>query len=425
MSTFTSPGEANAAGISLRSQGRLQEAIEIFRAATARFPSIPALHQNLAQTLYEAGDTAEAIAEHRRVLALDPRNVASNLALYELLQITGDRVLALAHQRLALEEQRLFSHVAPREARAVLLLFAPGDWQANIPVDFLLDGETTTVHKLYLLNGRYLARDAQSVPRYDVLWNAIAESPDAIAYSELATRVMSSQDKPALNDPAKVAATSRLRLPDTLRHINVHVPHVREVRREDLERGETEIAFPLIARPAGSHAGMGLARLASVSECASYTRINEAQLYYVSPFVDYSNDDGFFRKYRIVFVDGKPYPVHLAISPNWMIHYYNSPMAENQWMRDEEARFLSDLRSVFDGPSYETLEKIAAAVGLEYFGIDCSIDRSGRILVFEADPAMLVHASDPPDLYPYKKQYIPRIYRAVEAMLDRRKTADI
>ncbi len=409
----------------MRSQGKLREAIEIFREATSRFPSIPALHQNLAQALYEAGDTGDAIAEHRRVLSLDPRNVASNFALYELLQITGDRVLALAHQRLALEEQRLFSHVAPRDARAVLLLFAPGDWQANIPVDFLFDAQTTTVHKLYLLNDRYLARDAQVIPRYDVLWNAIAESPDAGSYLQLAMRVISAQDRPTLNDPAKVVATSRLRLPDTLRHTDAHVPHVREVRRDDLERGETGIAFPIIARPAGSHAGMGLARLASLDECASYAKANEAQAYYVSPFVDYSSDDGFFRKYRIVFVDRQPYPVHLAISPNWMIHYYNAPMAENQWMRDEEARFLGDLRSVFDGALYETLENVAASVGLEYFGIDCSIDRDGRILMFEADPAMLVHTSDPADVYPYKKRYIPRIYRAVEAMIDRRKAADI
>ncbi len=423
MTTFSSPAAANAAGIDLRAQGKLREAIETFRAATVQFPSIPELHQNLAQALYEAGDTTGAVAEHRRVLALDSRNVPSNLALYELLQITGDRVLALAHQRLALEEQRLFSHVASREARSVLLLFAPGDWQANIPVDFLFDRETTTVHKLYLLDEKYFQRDR--VPRYDVLWNAIAESPDAIGYLELAARIILSQDKPVLNEPRNVIATSRLRLPDTLRHADTHVPHVREVRREDLERGEVGFAFPVIARPAGSHAGSGLARLASANECAPYVKANEAQTYYVSTFVDYSNDDGLFRKYRIVFVDGRPYPVHLAISPDWMIHYYNAPMAENEWMRNEEAAFLADLQSVFNGARLQTLEAIAKAIDLEYFGIDCSIDRDGRVLIFEADPAMLVHTSDPPDLYPYKKQYIPRIYEAVHAMLDRRKFADM
>ena len=43
------------------------------------------------------------------------------------------------------------------------------------------------------------------------------------------------------------------------------------------------------------------------------------------------------------------------------------------------------------------------------------------MLVFEADAAMLVHTSDPVDLYPYKQTFVPRIYRAVEQMIDRRK----
>jgi Tetratricopeptide repeat len=422
VNTFTSPAAANAAGIALRSEGKLAEAIAAFRDAVLQFPQIPALHQNLAQTLYEAGDTAEAVAEHRRVLAMEPRNVGSHLALYELLQMTGDPVLARAHQRLALEEQRLFSHAAPRETRSILFLMAPGDWQANIPVDFLFDRQTTSVHKLYLLDEAHLHKD--SVPRYDVMWNAIAESPDALPYLDLASRIMSAQDKPVLNDPRSVVATSRLRLPDTLRGTGAHVPHVKEVRFDDLANATPGMEFPVIARPAGSHAGSGLELLRTTEDCRSYVNAHEASTYYVSGFVDYSNDDGFFRKYRIVFVDGAPYPVHLAISKNWMIHYYNAPMAENQWMRDEEARFLEDLPSAFGGERGDTLRQIAKAVGLEYFGIDCSIDRDGRVLVFEADPAMLVHSSDPPELYPYKRQFVPRIYRAIEAMVDRRKAAD-
>ena len=67
--------------------------------------------------------------------------------------------------------------------------------------------------------------------------------------------------------------------------------------------------------------------------------------------------------------------------------------------------------------------QIGNAIGLEYFGIDCSIDREGNVLVFEADAAMLVHTSDPVDLYPYKQKFVPRIYRAVEGMIDRHKSA--
>ncbi|MEO9170841.1 MAG: hypothetical protein ABI282_09655, partial [Candidatus Baltobacteraceae bacterium] len=83
-----------------------------------------------------------------------------------------------------------------------------------------------------------------------------------------------------------------------------------------------------------------------------------------------------------------------------------------------------DLHGTFGDRRYETLRNLATSVDLEYFGIDCAIGRNGRVLVFEADPAMLVHTSDPVELYPYKHKYVPRIYRAVERMIDERKAAD-
>lgn len=418
--TNESAAASNATGIQLRAAGNLPEAIAAFRRGIAAHPDVLGLRQNLAQTLFESGDVQGAIAEHRAILRIDHQNVASNLTLYELLQMSGERILALAHQRLALEVQRLYSEVAPHPARSILVLCAPGDWQANIPIDFVIDRATTSVHKLYLLDADRVTR--QRLPSYDVIWNAIAESPEAGPYLALATQIIAQAKVPTLNAPSRVLDTERLRLPRTLAHTGAHVPPVDRVAREALEKGHVSFAFPIIARPFGSHAGHGLERLASAAECAEYVARQPNDTYVVSPFVDYASDDGFYRKYRIVFVDGEPYPTHLAISPNWMVHYYNAPMRENAWMRDEEAAFLKDVRSAFDGGRYETLRTIAKAVGLEYFGIDCAIDRDGKVLVFEADPAMLVHTTDPADVYPYKLEYVPRIYRAIEAMIDRRKS---
>ncbi len=363
---------------------------------------------------------AGAIAEHRAVLAL-AQNVASHVALYELLQMTGERDEALRHQRHALATTRLFSHVAPDERRRVLCLCAPGDWQANIPVDFLFDRQTTTVHKFYLVDEQHVS--LSSVPASDVVWNVIAESPDALSSLALANFVMRSQSKPTLNAPARVIGTARPLLGRTLSATRAVVPPVSIGERANLQ-SSFPFAFPTVVRPLGSHAGHGLERLDDASSIAPYLLRHPAPRYFVSPFVDYVSADGYYRKYRGVFVDGVPYPVHLAISRNWMVHYYNAPMSEHQWMRDEEAAFLADPRAAFDGSRFEVLVQIGAAAGLEYFGIDCGIDRDGNVLVFEADAAMLVHASDPADLYAYKHQFIPRIYRAVERMIDSRKVAD-
>jgi tetratricopeptide (TPR) repeat protein len=446
---------ANQKGIDLRVQGRLSEAVAAFSAGIVQFPGSAILYNNLAQTLDDLGAPKEALLAYESALmraphfvpslvgkanlllrdgkideartaleaalAVEPESVAANLAIYELLQIKGELAAAVAHQKRALAHQRLFSHVAPNEARSLLVLCAPGDWQVNIPVDFLIDRATTSVHKLYILEDD---RVPASLPRYDVVLNGIAESREAIPYLERADRLMRAQQAPTLNDTERVLSLSRERLPQTLASVGAFVPSVTEVARKVLERGEVPIGYPLIVRPVGSHAGHDLARASNDNELQAYLASTQASAFFVSPFVDYKSDDGYFRKYRFVYVDGEPFPVHEAISQKWMIHYYNAQMAEHQWMRDEEAAFLSDPWTRFAGPLGEAVRAVAAAVGLEYFGIDCAIGPDGRLLVFEADAAMLVHTTDPVDLYPYKHEFVPRIYRALERMVDRRKGAD-
>lgn len=413
---------ANARGIAFRAQGQLPEAIAAFERALEDNPDVVELALNLAQTRYEAGDHPGAASAYERALQIDANNVAAHLGLYELLQILGDRGNALAHQRAALEHQSLFSAIAPREARRVLVLAAPGDWQANIPVDFLFDHTTTTVHKLYLTCDTPPADVA--LPSYDVVWNTIAESPNAHPFLERADTFVRAHAAPSLNASIRVLGTARMQLGETLRNVDCIVAPIAQITQNALIANAQPFDFPIIVRPVGSHAGAGLERIDNSALLSDYAARIAAPAYFASPFIDYSSSDGLFRKYRIVFVDGEPFPVHLAISPRWMIHYYNAQMAENAWMRDEEARFLEDIGNAFNAEQRDTLRALARAVGLEYFGIDCALERDERILVFEADPAMLVHTSDPIELYPYKQRFIPRIYRAIEMMLDARKPAD-
>ncbi len=151
--------------------------------------------------------------------------------------------------------------------------------------------------------------------------------------------------------------------------------------------------------------------------CARISPQRRGDEFYLMPFVDYRRKDGYFRKYRIIFVGGVPYAHHLAISQNWMVHYYNALNAQEQWIRDEEERFLADVGNVFDGPRARVLAEIAHRVGLDYFGIDCSVLEDGRVLIFEIDPAMIVHLADPIELYPYKHKYVPRIPAALENLI--------
>ena len=65
------------------------------------------------------------------------------------------------------------------------------------------------------------------------------------------------------------------------------------------------------------------------------------------------------------------------------------------------------------------LGPLAERVGLDYFGIDCGETPEGELLIFEADVAMIVHAMDPPDLFPYKRPQMRKVFDAFRAMLAR------
>ena len=62
-------------------------------------------------------------------------------------------------------------------------------------------------------------------------------------------------------------------------------------------------------------------------------------------------------------------------------------------------------------------------MGLDYFGIDCGETADGRLLLFEADVAMIVHSMDPPELFPYKQPQMRKIRDAFRDMLRRKSGA--
>jgi glutathione synthase/RimK-type ligase-like ATP-grasp enzyme len=444
--------DANRRGVLLHAQGRAAEAAAAFREGIAAQPRLPLLHANLAMVLADGGELAPALAEYELALALDPGNaavlgglgslhvragrfadaracyerilerepfdLASHAAMYEIEQIDGNRSKALDHQRRMLERKTLFSHHAPQERRRLLALMIPGDWQANVPVDFLIDPRTTTLHKLYIVSPEQIA--AAVIPRADAVFVAIGESDEAAQALTLAADLLRRTNLPCINDPEAIRAANRANLSRVFARLaNVHAPLVKRVRRRALAQRFAAMAQPLVVRPVGSQAGRDLARVSDARELHEYLARVCGDEFYVMPFVDFRSPDGYYRKYRIIVVDGVPYPYHLAISRDWMIHYYNAPMREVAWMREEEAAFLADFERVFEPALQEALREIARAAGLAYFGIDCSIDRRGRLLVFEADPAMIVHAGDEPELFGYKKPYARRIFAAFQELIDR------
>ncbi|HEY0394919.1 MAG TPA: hypothetical protein VGD01_10550 [Candidatus Elarobacter sp.] len=365
--------------------------------------------------LAQAGELEEALAAFLDAVRLDDRMLDAHLGIYEVAQILRRPDLALRHQAVAIALAPVHSTPASEhEDYGLLVPCAPGPYTANTPADLLFDARYVTLHRWYVDP----AGGVPALPPYDAVFVAIGESDEAAPHLAATAAFVSGQRRPVLNRPELIARLGRVQLAETF----AHAKHCRVVMttRMNRERYAAE-GFPLphIVRPVGSHGGFALERIDDDAQRAAYAATVAAERLYVAPYVDYSSADGFFRKYRIVFIDGVPFPFHLAISPRWMVHYYNAPMAEHRWMRDEEQAFLANIESVFTGELAAALRETAQLLRLDYVGIDCAIDRDGKLLIFEADNALIIHMLDDPAMYGYKHAYVPRILTALDALARR------
>ncbi|MEJ0071232.1 MAG: hypothetical protein WDO24_23600 [Pseudomonadota bacterium] len=175
---------------------------------------------------------------------------------------------------------------------------------------------------------------------------------------------------------------------------------------------------PWLIRPVGDHGGERLERVTAPGQIADFVATTASDAFYLTRFVDYRSADGHYRKYRFVFLGDAILPYHLAIGDDWKVHYFRTPMDQHDWMRREEEAFLADHRHAFGTAQCATLEAIRNAVDLEFFGIDCGIDRDGALVLFEANASMLIHANDSRALFPYKQASFERIRDAFDRLIE-------
>jgi hypothetical protein len=134
-------------------------------------------------------------------------------------------------------------------------------------------------------------------------------------------------------------------------------------------------------------------------------------------YVDGRGADEMYRKYRVLFIGGKLYPLHLAISPRWKVHYFSADMADRPDHRAEEARFLADMAGAIGPQSVAALEAIAATLGLDYGGIDFGRDAAGNVLLYEANATMAVFPPPPDEHFAYRRAPVDRVIAAIRQLI--------
>jgi glutathione synthase/RimK-type ligase-like ATP-grasp enzyme len=340
-----------------------------------------------------------------------------------ILQMKGNAQLALAMQEQALELSQVYRlRRTGTSGIRVLALMCPGVVGDNTPLEFLVENSDIDLKFLYLAPDTFLP---SGIPDHDILFVAVGHSERRLDVLNWLANLVSNWPRPVVNLPQKISQLSRDNASALLQEIpGTVVPRMFKVRRPMLQESELakiHMPFPIILRPVDSHAGMDLAKAENMDDVRTYLSVTASDQFYVAPFVDYRSSDGQFRKYRVAFVDGRPYAGHMAISENWIIHYLNGGMDTSAPKRAEECRFMQTFDEDFAARHNEALRGIAERVGLEYAVMDCAETRDGKLLVFEVDNNAVIHAMDPVEIFPYKKPQFEKIASAFRDMLVRRK----
>jgi tetratricopeptide (TPR) repeat protein len=397
--------------------GREIEAKAQTCAADALDAGAPLALFNLGTAFLMVGQNDAAAKWYNLALRLDPDLTVAHQNLASVLDLQGDVKAARSHRDLAYRRQCVFVEPAAAPKRRVLILSASG--RGNVPIKWLLPSDVNTHIKWFVEYANL--RTQNDLPEHDLVFNAIGD-PDMEKPGRAAVRrFLRTCTKPLLNAPDRVARTRRDRLAGLLAGIRgIEVPCVARVRC--LRDAETAIdkaglGFPLLVRPVGSHGGDGLGRLDTQAALHEFA-FDRAPSWYLSAFRNYQSQDGYWRKYRVIFVDRKPYPYHLAISRRWLVHYVTANMLSDAAKTQEESRFLQNPIATLGVTAMDSLRAIGDRLDLDYAGIDFACLPDGRLLVFEANATMLVHP-ETLAILDYKNPFVRAIRDAFGALLDR------
>ncbi len=398
-----------------------------FTLANAQCPATPIGLPALCQMAFDGLDLAPVWNSLVHRIKAQPGDAAALLDLSTIAQLQGRPADRSELQAAALKLQRVYRRpaaIAADRPLRLLAFMAPGDFMANTPLEFMLEGSSIVLDMMYVVPGTALPEP----PDHDVALVAIDESDETAPVLREISKFVKSWPRPVVNAPDRIARLTRAGTWELLRT----APHVVMPKNARIDRktfaaiaaGDVAIEsileggqFPIIARPSWSQAGTGLVKLENASAIEAYLGEWADAEFYLAPFVDYRSRDGLFRKARIAIIEGRPFVCHMAISQHWMIHYLNADMRNDAAKRAEEARFMADFDAGFGARHAAAFREIAERTGLEYLPIDCAETQDGKLLVFEAGTAMIVHAMDPPELFPYKRPQMEKVFKAFHAML--------
>ncbi len=415
--------------------GHRRAAYLLFKNAVLRHPHDPLSRVNLGNFLLQESEwqeargqvkhalnhKAEARRQFEQALQIDAGYERAHEGLSYLVAESGDEQKAEWHRRRAFQNRNVI--VLPYRGRSapVPILQLASTTGGNVPLKKFLDDR---IFQTFLLLPEFF--DLKNpLPAHHLVVNAIGDAEVSSRALVAAQSVLAQTLAPVINSPAAVLATSRANnarrfstIPGVVTPTTATLPRAQlaDPSARDVLCG-LGLNFPILLRAPGFHTGMNFLRVESPGELPAALGQLPGQELIVMQFLDSRGPDGKVRKYRAMMIDGRIYPLHLAVSSHWKIHYFTAEMAENPEHRVEDEAFLEDLPGVLGPVALNALEQIQSRLGLDYAGVDFGLNTRGEVLLFEANATMIVNPPDQDKRWNYRWPAYRRIRSAVQKML--------
>jgi hypothetical protein len=414
----------NNLGTLLHETGYRAAARTAYAEAVALHPDDPMSHVNLANALRQNGNPFEAREHYETALRLQPDYAEAHMGLGGVLSAAGDPQGAASHWQIGFGQRPLVALPYRGEGAPVPVLLLTACAGGNIPVRHLLDDR---VYETFVVFVEYYDL-ARPLPPHRLIFNVIGDADLAKRALAAAESLLALTTAPVINAPAAVAVTGRTENADRL----AGTPGVITAATITLQRTllassdavttltRRGFEFPLLIRTPGFHSGLHFRRIKAAEELPAALAELPGDDLTVLSYLDARGPDGKARKYRVMAINGRLYPLHAAISGHWKVHYFTADMASIPEHRAEDAAFLEDMEAVLGPRAMVGLAEIQSRLGLDYSGIDFGLNQNGEVLLFEANATMVVNPPEPDEKWAYRRPAVERIYAAVRAMLAER-----
>lgn len=268
----------------------------------------------------------------------------------------------------------------------------------STPINQVMDFEPEIVkNKIPFVIGLHKKLGLKAAPSEHNLFNLIANADTCDVSLGTLERILEKNNfAKVFNHPKKIRATSRYTLPKTLANIKgvrlAKVVKVTPCNTLPIESAieKTNIDYPLIIRLSGFHNSDNMLLIETKEDLAKATSWYERGLSLdIIEYIDTFNKEyKHFTKKRVAVIDGKYIGHHFILTNTWPAMSRQQGMEENADLRAAEKEFIAHFETEFLTKHKEKLDAIHSRVDLDYYGIDCTEDDNGNLIVFETNACM-------------------------------------